>query len=161
VVTVAGSGLTNPIYLGVLDLRETDLSRAVVALDRPQPKTWVGVGNGLTTAILLESGVRAYNGFQGAPSRTVWDAIDPQGSYTYQWNRLAGVNWTAAPGEPVVSNPAADQISITFDACSAFAQANVGFVLADDHRLDLTCLRADRTFDLPKAALTIYEVVPR
>ncbi|TFC27640.1 hypothetical protein E3O53_03165 [Cryobacterium sp. TMT2-18-3] len=159
IVTVAGSGLTNPIYRGVFDLRETDVSQAVAALDEAAPKTWVGVGGGLTTAMLLESGVRAYNGFQGAPSAGMWGAIDPAGVYTLQWNRLAGVSWVAGPGEPVVANPAADQISVSFDACSTFAQAEVGYVLADDKRLDLDCLSSVRTFDLPKSSLSIYRVV--
>ncbi|TFC34532.1 hypothetical protein [Cryobacterium sp. TMT2-42-4] len=158
IVTVAGSGLTNPIYRGVFDLRETAVSQAVAALDEAAPKTWVGVGGGLTTAMLLESGVRAFNGFQGAPSAGMWGAIDPAGVYTLQWNRLAGVSWVAGPGEPVVANPAADQISVTFDACSAFAQAEVGYVLADDKRLDLACLSPVRTFDLPKSSLSIYRV---
>ncbi|TFC09822.1 hypothetical protein E3O55_16050 [Cryobacterium sp. MDB1-18-2] len=161
IVTIAGSGLTNPIYSGVLDLRETAVSRAVVALDASAPKTWVGIGGGLTTAVLLESGVRAENGFQGAPSRAMWGVIDPANQYAFQWNRLAGVSWVAGPGEPVVSNPAEDQIRVTFDACSAFAQANVGYVLADDHRLDSTCLKPVQAFELPKATLEIYQVVPR
>ncbi|WBM79487.1 hypothetical protein KIV56_14265 [Cryobacterium breve] len=161
IVTVAGSGLTNPLYRGVLDLRETAVSHGVIVTDGAAPKTWVGVGGGLTTAVLLESGVRAYNGFQGAPSRIVWDAIDPGGAFADQWNRLAGVNWKAGAGEPTVSNPAADQIMVTFDGCSSFAQANVGYVLADDHSLDLSCLRAIESFDLPKASLTIYEVIAR
>ena len=159
IVTVAGSGLTNPIYRGVLDLRETEVSEAVVALDRPAPKTWVGVGGGLTTAMLLESGVQAYNGFQGAPSADMWSAIDPAGAYEWQWNRLAGVSWVAGPGEPVVVNPAADQISVTFDACTAFAQAKVDYVLADDQRLDRSCLSPVESFELPKSTMLIYEVV--
>lgn len=159
IVTVAGSGLTNPIYRGVLDLRETEVSEAVVALDESTSKTWVGVGGGLTTAMLLESGVQAYNGFQGAPSDDMWSAVDPTGAYELQWNRLAGVSWVAGPGEPVVVNPAADQISVTFDACSAFAQANVDYVLADDQRLDRSCLSPVESFELPRSTMLIYEVV--
>jgi hypothetical protein len=118
------------------------------------------VGGGLTTAVLLETGVQAYNGFQGAPSDAMWADIDPAGAYEFEWNRLAGVNWIAGQGEPTVSNPAADQIQVTFDACSDFAQANVDYVLADDKRLDLTCLDTVRAFELPKSTLSIYEVVP-
>ncbi len=159
IVTVAGSGLTNPVYRGVLDLRETAVAQAVMSVDDASPKTWVGIGGGLTTAVLLESGVRAYNGFQGAPSAEMWSAIDPAGAYTFEWNRLAGVSWRAGDGEPVVSNPAADQIEVTFDPCSAFAQAEVGYVLADDKRLDTSCLLLEQTFDLPRSSQSIYRVV--
>ncbi|TFD57546.1 hypothetical protein [Cryobacterium sp. Hh38] len=160
IVTVAGSGLTNPVYRGVLDLRETDVSQAIMAIDEANPQTWVGVGSGLTTAMLLESGVRAYNGFQGAPSQQMWSAIDPADAYEFEWNRLAGVSWTAAPGEPVVSNPAADQISVTFDACSQFAQENIQYVLSTDQRIDHACLSTESGFDLPKSQMFIYKVVP-
>ncbi|MEB0284668.1 hypothetical protein, partial [Sphingomonas sp. 10B4] len=116
-------------------------TREIVELEATPNNKKIGIGGGLTTAVLLESGVRAENGFQGAPSRAMWGVIDPANQYAFQWNRLAGVSWVAGPGEPVVSNPAEDQIRVTFDACSAFAQANVGYVLADDHRLDATCLK--------------------
>jgi hypothetical protein len=160
IVTVAGSGLANPIYRGVFDLRDTDVSRTIMELDKQAPTTWVGVGGGLTTAVLLESGVRALNGFQGAPSHAMWDPIDPTGQYTFQWNRLAGVSWTAGPGEPTISNPAEDQIRVSFDACSAFAQAHIGHVLSDDQRLDTTCLREVQHFNLPNSNEAIYEVIP-
>lgn len=163
IVTVAGSALTNPVYRGVLDLRETPVSQAVMAIDDRTPdsrETWVGVGGGLTTAILLESGSQAYNGFQGAPSESMWGEIDSANAYEFEWNRLAGVSWVAGEGEPRVWNPVADQIRVTFDGCSEFAQEHVDFVLADDQRLDTTCLELKDRFELPKSTQTIYEVVP-
>ena len=159
IVTVAGSGLTNPVYRGVLDLRETAVSRTIVATNAATPSTWVAVGSQLSTALVVESGARAYNGFQGAPSRTMWDAIDPAGAFEYQWNRLAGVSWVPGVGEPQVSNPAADQIQVTFDGCSDFAQANVDFVLSDDQQLNPACLFAVDSFELPKSTITILKVV--
>lgn len=163
IVTVAGSGLTNPVYRGVLDLRETEMSQAVMAIDDSTPaerETWVGVGGALSTALLLESGVQAYNGFQGAPSEAMWDTIDPADAREMTWNRLAGVSWIAGPGEPQLSNPAADQIQATFDGCSNFAQNNVDYVLADDQHLDPTCLRSVHTFELPMSTFSIFEVIP-
>jgi hypothetical protein len=157
-VAVAGSALTNPVYVGVLDLRDTSVSHAVQRIDDRSGGTWVGVGSGLTTAMLLESGVEALNGFQGAPSEALWGEIDPDGSHAYQWNRLAGLLWTSGPGEPVPSNPAGDQILMNFDACSAFAERNVDWVLSDEAGIDTTCLAPAESFDLPDGPLTIYEV---
>jgi hypothetical protein len=160
-VSVAGSHSVNPLYRGVFDLRETEPSQAIQELDAETGGTWVGVGDRLTTAMLLESGVEAFNGFQGAPNEEMWDVVDPDVRYEYEWNRLAGVSWTLGDGEPVVSNPYPDQISVTFDPCSDFAQENVEFVLTDQSATpDGYCLRQVETFDLNQSDLTIWQVVP-
>jgi len=152
----------NPWYRGVVDLRETAASQAVQAIDdREDETTWVGVGGRLTTATLLESGVEGFNGFQGAPSEEMWELIDPDGVYELQWNRLAGVSWTFGDGEPTVSNPAADQILVTFDACSDFAQEHVDFVLADIRVTSgADCLREVDEFEIVDGTLAVYQVVP-
>jgi hypothetical protein len=159
VVSVASSLAVNPVYVGVLDLRKTQLSRDVVAANNAHAATWVGIGDPLMTATLLESGVRAFNGTQGAPSRTMWTQIDPDGRYATNWNRLGAVIWALAPGEPVVSNPAPDVIQPTFDACSTFARKHVGWVLSDK-RVMSPCLRIERTIRLPHSVASIYRVVP-
>jgi hypothetical protein len=160
VVAIMSSGGVNPLYRGVFDLRDTAMSRQVVRTDASAPGTWVGVGSGVPTAVLLESGVEAFNGFQGAPSRSMWKMIDPKGAFEYQWNRLAGVSWTGGVGEPQVSNPAADQIVSTFDACSAFAQKHVKYVFSDFTGLSTTCLSQIRSFALPHSTVRLYRVGP-
>ncbi|MHC5795262.1 DUF7657 domain-containing protein [Lacisediminihabitans sp. FW035] len=159
-VGVLGTAAVNPVYVGVFDLRKTPVSQAVVKLDRVDKGTWVGVGGVETSAILLESGVRAFNGVQGAPSATMWRDIDPTGRYRFSWNRLAGIGWMPAPGEPQVSNPAPDQILVTFDACSTFAQKHVEYVLSGKSTLGKSCLHAIDSFVVPRQTLTIYRVVP-
>ena len=160
-VSVAGSANVNPLYRGVFDLRETETSQTIEAIDDEDPGAWVGLGDKLTTAMLLESGVQAFNGFQGAPNEDMWDIIDPDQRFEYEWNRLAGISWTAGEGEPVVTNPYADQISVTFDGCSAFAQEHVTYVLSDETQSpDDSCLREVDSFDLNQTDLTIWEVVP-
>ncbi|SFR86423.1 hypothetical protein SAMN05428970_3302 [Agromyces sp. CF514] len=163
VVGFITSATVNPVYRGVLDLRETDASAAIRAYDAEVPGArWVGVGEGITTAMLLESGVQGFNGFQGAPSRDLWSEVDPSGQYEFNWNRLAGVSWKPGEGEPVVANPYPDQILSTFDACSAFAQESVDFVLSDESVwLRSDCLTKEQTFTGGKAdSLTIWRVVP-
>ena len=155
-----GGFWVNPVYLGVLDLRQTPAGQAVESIDRASPDAvWVGVGGQLTTATLVEAGAEAYNGFQGAPNAAMWKVIDPHHRYEFQWNRLAGVSWRAGSGEPTVVNPASDQILASFDACSSFAQRHVQYVLSD-RSISSRCLTEDETFDLPKNDLTIYQVVP-
>jgi hypothetical protein len=157
-VSVASTAGVNPLYSGVYDLRESAASRAVVALDTAAPGRWVGVGDLVVPAILLESGVEAYNGTQGAPSREMWALVDPPGRFEPLWNRIGGVRWVAAAGEPVVSNPAPDQILVTFDACSAFAQAEVDYVLADT-TMPEGCLERVSTHPTPGRPIVVYRVV--
>ena len=157
-LSVFSSASVNPVYVGVLDLRNTAVSRTIVTTNAAAPKNWVGIG-GLENSLLMESGVTAYNGTQGAPSVTMWNQIDPGHKYVKQWNRLADVVWTKGVGEPEVTNPAEDLISVTFDACSRFAQTNVGYVLSDSP-ISSPCLTRDATFVLPRSTATIYSVTP-
>lgn len=161
-IGVLTAATVNPWYRGVLDLRETDASQVVQELDaRAEDTTWVGVGGRLTTAILLESGVEGFNGFQGAPSDEMWELIDPDAEFEFQWNRLAGVSWAFGDGEPTVTNPAPDQILVTLDPCSDFAQDHVDFVLADTTATsESACLAEVEDFDIVDGELTVYEIVP-
>ena len=157
-VSLAGGLGVNPLYVGVYDLRDTAASKAVAELDAGQHGRWLGIGGLLVSATLVESGVEAFNGTQGAPAVAMWKLIDPAHRYEEQWNRIGGVRWTLGAGEPVVSNPAPDQISATFDACSAFAQSEVDFVLSDE-RMPGACLARESSSDTAHAPLVIYRVV--
>jgi hypothetical protein len=161
VLTIAGSALVNPIYVGVLDLRKTQVSRDIVATNKAHPARWVGIGAPLVTALLLESGVHAYDGTQGAPSKLMWRQIDPRSQYADEWNRLGAIVWNPGVGEPVATNPAADVIQLTFDACSHFAQRNVGYVLSDDTTLRSPCLTLIRSSRLPTTTVSTYKVIPK
>jgi hypothetical protein len=160
-VTALGTISVNPIYSGIYDLRTTPPAKAVMSINASSPGTWVAVGGVEASAIVIESGVRAFNGVQGAPSKTMWNEIDPTHRYEASWNRLADVKWTAGVGNPAVSNPAPDKILVTFDACAAFAQKYVRYVLADNDQISTKCLVPDKSFSLPKSkTLTIYRVEP-
>ncbi|MCU1405769.1 MAG: hypothetical protein JWQ43_2072, partial [Glaciihabitans sp.] len=158
ILTGMGSATVNPVYVGVYDLRETDVAKTVISMDATEDYAWVGIGDRLTTAVLLESGVQAYNGFQGAPSQEMWDQIDPDGEYEFEWNRLAGISWTPGQGDPVVTNPYPDAILATFDACDDFAQENVDYVLSDVVDITSDCLVPEKSFEVASGVLTIYEV---
>jgi hypothetical protein len=149
----------NPLYTGVFDLRVTDVGASVRSLDEAEPGSrWVGVGGFVPTATLVQSGVTQYNGVQTYPPREMWESIDPQARFEQEWNRLGNVNWAAGEGEPVVTNPVRDQILVTFDSCSTFAQSNIDFILSDQP-LDQPCAREVKEFVEPGATLRIYEVV--
>lgn len=156
-VTVASCAAVNPVYVGVLDLRNTTVARSIIDLDQAHPGAWVGVGGDIDNTLLLESGVTGFNGTQGTPSRTMWAQVDPAGKYSNEWNRLGAVVWTPGTGEPVVSNPAEDVISVTFDACSNFAQEHVAYVLSSVP-LHSPCLTVRRSYKLPNSGFTIYSV---
>jgi hypothetical protein len=160
VLSICSSATVNPTYVGVFDLRTTAISRAIVHANSQHPKSWVGVGGSLENALLLESGVTAFNGTQGAPSRVMWREVDPTEKYINEWNRLGAVDWVVGHGSPVVSNPAEDTIQTTFDACSAFAQKHVGYVLSNV-LLTSPCVQLKSRISLAHSTLSIYSVVER
>lgn len=160
-VCVASCAFVNPVYVGVLDLRESVISKDIRTIDANDPGAWLGIGTPLTTALLVESGVEAFNGTQGAPSEDMWAMVDPQDRYEAQWNRIGSVRWTPGPGEPVVTNPAPDIISSTFDACGTFATTHVAYVLSDDQELFSPCLAEVQRVTLPTSTMTIYKITQR
>lgn len=132
VMSLLGSASVNPVYEGVYDLNDTALVGEMKSLEQDKQGLWVGVGESfLPTAVLVQSGLSGYNGFQGAPSPEMWDQIDPTGANETAWNRLANISWVDGTGEPNPRNPWPDQIQMTFDSCSTFAQDRVEYVLAD------------------------------
>jgi hypothetical protein len=157
VVSVWSSVAVNPLYIGVLDLRTTAVSQAIVRINRTAPMKWVGVGGSIESSLLMESGVTAFNGTQGAPPPLMWREVDPSRRYVENWNRLGAVEWVTGKGEPVVTNPAEDVIQATFDGCSRFAQQNVGYVLSDN-AIHSPCLSLDSRYAVPGGHLTIYRV---
>lgn len=161
-VAVATGAWVNPVYRGAYDLRATAVSRVVRSIEMPSGRSWVAVGDGLTSRVLIESGSRTYNGFQGAPSRRMWRQIDPRTAFQPEWNRLGEVAWTPGTGEPTVSTPAPDRILVTFDSCSSFAQKYVGYVLGDESSLrEQPCLQRVRSFRYSAADLSVYRVIAR
>ena len=158
-VTFLSTATVNPVYVGVFDLRGTPVAKAVMRLDHRYPGAWVGIGDVEVSGVLLQSGAVAFSGVQGAPSRTMWREVDPSSKYRFNWNRLAGIGWIPGNGEPVITNPAPDQIVATFDACSTFAQSNVSYVLAKGTKLSSPCLVRVQSFSAPKAPFVIYRII--
>lgn len=153
-ISLVGSLAVNPLYHGVFDLNKTDVGGAVHQLNEEHPGSWVGVGGlVLSTSVLVQTGVEAYNGLQPSPPKLMWQNIDPAKAYEQEWNRLANVYWSAGTGDPKPTNPGRDQILLTFDACAPFAQAHVANVLSSEP-LDQTCLRPVET--VPQGPNTFY-----
>jgi hypothetical protein len=153
-------GWVNPFYHGVFDLRQTDVARALASQQAANPGRWVGVGDSMVGPIVTESGVEAFNGFQGAPDADTWRQVDPNADVdAAAWNRFANVGWVTQPDMPRVFNPAADQVRINFDSCAPYEQKNVRNVLSD-HPIDQRCLREMGTVKEPIATFHLYEIIP-
>ena len=152
-------GTVNPLYRGVFDLNDTAIGAQVRTIDEANPGTWVGIGGFAPTAVLVQSGVQAYNGVQTYPPDLMWQQIDPSGQYQDTWNRLAGVSWTPGVGEPVPDLPVRDQIVLTFDSCSTFAQQHVSYVLTDKP-LEQACLQQVTAVDEGPTDFFVYQVRP-
>lgn len=158
-ISLISTANVNPLYRGVLDLRETNAVAAIEAIDASEPGDWVGIASTpLPTMMLVEAGVSSYNGFQSAPSAEMWDEIDPHGRSETKWNRLANVSWVLGEGEPDPRNPAPDQIQLTFDSCSPFAQRNIEYVISETP-IDQSCVRLLTSTEDGPTTTRIYEVV--
>jgi hypothetical protein len=57
-----------------------------------------------------------------------------------------------------VTNPAPDQISVTFDPCYSFAQQHVQYVLSNKASFLSPCVQRIASVELPEATLTAYRV---
>jgi hypothetical protein len=165
IATLVIAGRVNPVYRGTTDLAASPLGQAVAHVDQNDPGTWAGVTTqdslqqaALIPGVLLSSGVSAMNGVQTYPPEEMWRQIDPTGQYEEAWNRLAGISWEPGAGEPRVSNPARDQIRVTFDSCSSFAQQNTRHVLALE-ALNQSCLLLDETVQDGNVTGYLYTVV--
>lgn len=160
-ISLIGSAGVNPLYHGVYNLNETDVGRAVHQLEDEHPGSWVGVGGlVLSTSVLVQTGVEAYNGLQPSPPALMWENIDPAKTYEQVWNRLANVYWVAGVGDPKPSNPGRDQILLTFDSCAVFAQEHVANVLSSD-KLNQDCLDPVATVPQGPGTFYLYEVKKR
>jgi hypothetical protein len=109
--------------------------------------------------MLTETGVSSFSGVQNYPSAKMWTEIDPSKRYENQWNRLAHIQWVLAPGEPVVATPQPDVVTVTFDACSAFAQKYVRHVLAETTEAPRGCLRLAKTITEGTETMSVYTVI--
>ncbi|MBD8533861.1 hypothetical protein IFT89_02020 [Plantibacter sp. CFBP 13570] len=159
VISLATGATVNPVYAGVYDLNGNSVVKEMKRVDAQAPGTWVGAGNtSLLTIALLQSGLPSLNGFQGAPSRKIWDEIDPAGTDEKAWNRLANVSWTFGQGAPDPRNPADDQILLTFDSCASFAQHRVSYVLSE-LQSDQPCLELVESVQPGPLRFYIYRVV--
>jgi len=154
------AGNVNPLYVGAFDLRETATGERVMDLDDEESGTWLGVGSQSVMALLMQTGVEAYNGVQIYPPDELWDDVDPDGDDEQSWNRLGHIQWQFGVGEPELSAPQVDVVRGTFDPCSTFAQENVDYVLTDQPVVDDTCLRPIATVKEANITFQILGVVP-
>ena len=158
IAAVIGSAGVNPLYQGVYNLNDRPEMSAMKQMEAEEPGTWVGVGDTfIPNALLIQSGMQSYNGFQGAPSPEMWAELDPDGRFEQNWNRLANVSWVAGDGEPTPTNPAPDQIQMNFDSCSDFAQEFVTHVVSDGPLIQ-SCLEPQYDFG---SDVHLYQVAER
>ncbi|PWC03806.1 DUF7657 domain-containing protein [Agromyces badenianii] len=150
----------NPTYRGVVDLSRTEIGQTIDAIDEEDPGAWVAVGSAAAMSMLTESDLTSFSGIQSYPSTEMWELIDPTGRYEDQWNRLGHIHWVFDSGEPSVSNPQADVIVVTFDACAPFAQHHVEYVISDAGEVPTACLAPLATVPAGSGTMRVFEVVP-
>jgi hypothetical protein len=159
VVALVVGGTVNPLYRGVLDLRETKIGQTIERIDADDPGAWVAISGFGATSVLRETGVEAFSGVQAWPSDEMWDLLDPDGSDEQAWNRYAHLNWTADPAAPEIALVQADVVQLRLDSCGTFAQQNVDHVLSEIP-VDQPCLSEVAVVPEGVSTFYVYEVVP-
>ena len=149
----------NPLYRGAFDLGDTRTGKQVASVEHAKPGKWVAVGSGEAGAILVQSGVRAFSGVQNYPSREMWKEIDPTSRYEKVWNRLAHIQWEFGSGKPTVTLIQEDLIEVKLDPCSAFAQHNLDYVLADVPAPAHSCLAEHSTTPQGRQTMVVYRII--
>ncbi len=159
VVALVVAGWVNPLYQGVLDLRKTDVGRAIERIDAQEPGGWVSVGGPAAMAVLRETAVEAYSGVQGWPTAAMWQALDPTRSAVDTWDRYAHVNWTADLSAPQFTLVRLDVVQVRLDSCSQFAQTNLKHVLAEAP-VNQRCVKVAAQMTEGTTTYYIYDIVP-
>lgn len=149
----------NPLYRGAFDLGDTRTGKEVASVEDAKKGEWVAVGSSEAAAILVQSGVQAFSGVQNYPSRAMWKEIDPSSRYEKVWNRLAHIQWTFGSGKPIVKLIQEDLIEVNLDPCSAFAQHNLDYVLADVAAPATSCLAEQSTTQQGRQTMVVYRIV--
>lgn len=157
VFCVFAAGGVNPLYRGTFDARSTAVGSAISAVDRGDPGAWISTAGVLANAVMVESGVRSYSGTFSYPTPGQWRRLDPQGLNHRIYNRYAQVVFTTKPNAPLLLNPQDDVVVVRFDACGAFAQAQVQHLLAASP-LSSPCLLLRRSVRMPARTFYLYDV---
>lgn len=148
----------NPLYRGIFDLSKTAIGQKVIEIDGGHPGSWLGIGSYQLGSVLVEAGVRAFNGVQIYPPLEMWHQIDPSGRSENIWNRYASLSWELGAGEPTIRSTQSDVVIMTFDSCSKFAQGHVTYVMAD-RPVDQRCLQKIDQASQGPSTYSIYRVV--
>jgi len=157
-VSVASSLAINPVYRGVVDVRQTPIGRAMAQLDGRSPGGWVSLGGIVSNAVMVESGVHTFSAVFSYPDPTMWRLLDPTGRLNSTYNRYGHVVFQQElEGEPI-QNPQPDVVLVRFDACAGFAQQEVKHVLAVSP-VTSPCLRLAQDVPMPGQNFYLYEVV--
>jgi hypothetical protein len=113
------AGWFNPLVRGGADaLRENELSRAILAIDRAHggDTVWVSYGDWVIPNLFRVLGVRALNGVIPVPQFELWAPLDPKGHARSIYNRFAHVVFEPTPGaEPRFEQLAYDAFAVHVD----------------------------------------------
>ncbi len=132
---IASTAWFNPLVRGGAEyLRENELSRRILALDREEggKSVWVVYNDRWLSNLFRAIGVHAVGGVHYYPQRELWSRLDPAGASEAAWNRYAHVVF--APGTSLddarISAPFFDTVLVSLSPESQqFRRIGVSHVL--------------------------------
>lgn len=137
VLSAASSIWFNPVAIGgTAFLRENDLAREIVAIDRAAEgeSVWVSFGRDDLPNLFRTLGVRSLAGAHPLPPLALWERIDPERRQRSVYDRYAHVAFVAAPGgAPTFQLHSQDFVIVRIDPRTpAFRALGVTHVLMRD-----------------------------
>ena len=160
---LASSLFINPMY----DRSEpVALQKAAGVIDKhySSKRNWIALNSVLLENIPLVAGKHSLTGVETYPQLSLWQRLDPKGIYDTEYNRYARVIFTdqTAQGSPLFTNPATDELNITFNCSVAQKLPDLGYVLSPNVMESslFPCLHISRSIIYPKLTLYIYSYSP-
>lgn len=124
------SGFTvNPVNIGTGNMFQNDLTVKVRQIRSDDPEAcWISLENSTMGAYLYAVGVKDLDGINYYPDMAKWEIIDPDGSFTDEYNRYAHITFSLSSAVPPHENPSPDAISVRLKT-SMLQKLKVGYVL--------------------------------
>lgn len=151
--------MINPLYIGLNPLWGSELSNAILRIDRSDNKThrWVTYDSVILPSYLIGVGVNSLNGVHLYPQADLWKRIDPNEKQKTIWNRYAHIQFKENLDDKVAFQlNQADFFTVKINPCNKLlADLDVKhFVFTK--KVSYSCMAKEQKIKLKSQIIYIY-----